>query len=239
MEVNALATYKKALETMSAKKVSSGRTSADDDVMFMRSYNGVKHQEACELEPPTFGKKKPKTSGVTIPEGGPSDITRSLQAAPFHGADDVEEKEFRNLKQKVKAHDEAMLLMAAANTTLRQEFKDLPEEMVNLRVAAENISDEMVMAINDVKILVRWKLIRVWLRHLTNSWRSEIFELAFQCHRFEVNQHPVAEVSPVLLRSGQSVPRERAVDGTNGMLIDGATLPSINGDVRMWAEHIL
>ena len=64
MEVNALATYKKALETMSAKKVSSGRTSADDDVMFMRSYNGVKHQEACELEPPTFGKKKPKTSGV-------------------------------------------------------------------------------------------------------------------------------------------------------------------------------
>lgn len=74
----------------------------------------------------------------------------------------------------MKAHDEAMLLMAAANTTLRQEFKDLPEEMVNLRVAAENISDEMVMAINDVKILVRWKLIRVWLRHLTNSWRSEV-----------------------------------------------------------------
>lgn len=74
----------------------------------------------------------------------------------------------------MKVHDEAMLLMAAANTTLRQEFKDLPEEMVNLRVAAENISDEMVMAINDVKILVRWKLIRVWLRHLTNSWRSEV-----------------------------------------------------------------
>ncbi|KAF3603525.1 hypothetical protein F2Q69_00036639 [Brassica cretica] len=137
---------------------------------------------------------------VTIPEGGPSDITRSLQAAPFHGADDVEvcaeimrkwtvfpdswwrrmineffwEKEFRNLKQKVKAHDEAMLLMAAANTTLRQEVKDLPEEMVKLRVAAENISDEMVMAINDVKILIRWKLIRVWLRHLTNSWKSAV-----------------------------------------------------------------
>ena len=30
------------------------------------------------------------------------------------------------------------------------------------------------------------------------------FELYFQCHRFEVNQHPVVEVMPVLLKSGQS-----------------------------------
>ena len=30
------------------------------------------------------------------------------------------------------------------------------------------------------------------------------FGLTFQCHRFEVNQHPIAEVMPVLLKSVQS-----------------------------------
>ncbi|KAF3494077.1 hypothetical protein DY000_02053063 [Brassica cretica] len=41
------------------------------------------------------------------------------------------------------------------------------------------------------------------------------FELAFQCHRFEVNQHLVAEVMSVLLKSGQSVSREEAVEKMN------------------------
>ncbi|KAF3541773.1 hypothetical protein F2Q69_00024056 [Brassica cretica] len=40
----------------------------------------------------------------------------------------------------------------------------------------------------------------------------ESFELAFQCLRFEVNQHPIAEVIPVLLKSGQSASREEAVE---------------------------
>ncbi|KAF2533251.1 hypothetical protein F2Q70_00029901 [Brassica cretica] len=38
------------------------------------------------------------------------------------------------------------------------------------------------------------------------------FELAFQYHRFEVNQHPVADVMPVLLMSGQSASQEEAVE---------------------------
>ena len=41
------------------------------------------------------------------------------------------------------------------------------------------------------------------------------FELAFQCHRSQVNQHPVAEVMPVLLKSGQSASREEAVEKRN------------------------
>ena len=39
-----------------------------------------------------------------------------------------------------------------------------------------------------------------------------IFELSFQCHRFEVNLHPVAEVMHVLLKSGQSASREEAIE---------------------------
>ncbi|KAF3515844.1 hypothetical protein DY000_02061581 [Brassica cretica] len=55
----------------------------------------------------------------------------------------------------------------------------------------------------------------------------------------EFTTHPVADVMPVLLNSGQSTSRDEAVDGTNGMPIDGAPLPSIDGDARMRTEHIL
>ena len=41
------------------------------------------------------------------------------------------------------------------------------------------------------------------------------FELAFQFHRFEVNQHPIAEVMPILLKSGQSASREEAGEKRN------------------------
>ncbi|KAF2553353.1 hypothetical protein F2Q68_00033734 [Brassica cretica] len=43
--------------------------------------------------------------------------------------------------------------------------------------------------------------------HMT--YRSE---LAFQCRRFEVNQHHVADVMLVLLKSVQSASREEAVE---------------------------
>ena len=39
-----------------------------------------------------------------------------------------------------------------------------------------------------------------------------IFELAIQFHRFEVNQNPVADVMPIILKSGQSASREEAVE---------------------------
>ncbi|KAF3611557.1 hypothetical protein DY000_02048078 [Brassica cretica] len=42
--------------------------------------------------------------------------------------------------------------------------------------------------------------------------RRYIFEFAFQLRQFEVNQHPVSEVMPVLLKSGQPASREEAVE---------------------------
>ena len=44
------------------------------------------------------------------------------------------------------------------------------------------------------------------------DWAYISFDLAFQCHRSQVNQHPVAEVMPVLLKSGQSASREDAAE---------------------------
>ena len=47
---------------------------------------------------------------------------------------------------------------------------------------------------------------------LAHSLHKIELELAFQYHRFEVNQHSVAEVMPVLLKSGQSASREEAAE---------------------------
>ena len=38
------------------------------------------------------------------------------------------------------------------------------------------------------------------------------FELKFQCHQFEVNQHLIVEVMLVLLKRGQSASREKDVE---------------------------
>ncbi|KAF2612663.1 hypothetical protein F2Q70_00012029 [Brassica cretica] len=43
-------------------------------------------------------------------------------------------------------------------------------------------------------------------------WILPLLYHAFQCHWFEVNQHPIAEVMPVLLESGTSGSREEAVE---------------------------
>ena len=42
--------------------------------------------------------------------------------------------------------------------------------------------------------------------------KKYIFELAFQCHRFEVHQHHVAEVMSVLLKISTFASREEAVE---------------------------
>ncbi|KAF2582062.1 hypothetical protein F2Q68_00004696 [Brassica cretica] len=50
-------------------------------------------------------------------------------------------------------------------------------------------------------------------RSMKHQWcRSTSVALDFQCLWFEVNQHPVADVMPVLLKSGQSASREEAVE---------------------------
>ncbi|KAF3502927.1 hypothetical protein F2Q69_00043238 [Brassica cretica] len=64
------------------------------------------------------------------------------------------------------------------------------------------------------------------------------FELAFQCHRLEVNPTVRSDVMPVLLKSGMSASRDKVVEEMNGMSIVGAPLVAIEGDARTWAEPI-
>ncbi|KAF3541267.1 hypothetical protein F2Q69_00023578 [Brassica cretica] len=66
--------------------------------------------------------------------------------------------------------------------------------------------------------------------------------LAFQCHRFEVNQHHVAEVMPVLLKSGQSAPGEEAVEkrnlGEKGGTPSGSSWNSFDPPVSLANKNI-
>ncbi|KAF2598582.1 hypothetical protein F2Q68_00010707 [Brassica cretica] len=64
-------------------------------------------------------------------------------------------------------------------------------------------------------------------------------ELAFQCCRSEVNQHPIAEVMPILLKSGQVCLARESCREEERMSIDARLLISIDMDDRMRAEHIL
>ncbi|KAF2551363.1 hypothetical protein F2Q68_00033641 [Brassica cretica] len=54
------------------------------------------------------------------------------------------------------------------------------------------------------------------VRLIPSFYTCYIFELAFKCHRCEVHQHPVAEIMFALLKSGQSVSREEAVEEMKG-----------------------
>ncbi|KAF2596446.1 hypothetical protein F2Q68_00009098 [Brassica cretica] len=47
---------------------------------------------------------------------------------------------------------------------------------------------------------------------IDRPWILPTFSHDFQYRRSEVNQHPVAEVMPILLKSGQSASREEAVE---------------------------
>ena len=89
--------------------------------------------------------------------------------------------------------------------------------------------------------------IRVWWlamdRYIFMVWLSPsfdtryCFELAFQCRRFEANQHPIAEVMRDLLKSGVCLVRGN-YRGDEGMSIDDKSLVSIDGDPRRRTEPI-
>ncbi|KAF2541243.1 hypothetical protein F2Q68_00030895 [Brassica cretica] len=64
---------------------------------------------------------------------------------------------------------------------------------------------------------------------------SEIFESAFQCHRFDVNQHPIAEVMLILLKSGQSASREEAVEEMKDYRSCGLD-HAVNHVLSVWQE---
>ena len=75
------------------------------------------------------------------------------------------EKEIRALKLTVQNQEEAMERVKTENASLQKQLEDKEEDICELRYAAEVFDTEKAMAINGTKLVVRWELMREWLRH--------------------------------------------------------------------------
>ena len=80
------------------------------------------------------------------------------------------DKEFKELRVKVRNQEEAGELAATENVSLRGQLKKREEELNDLKDAAETFHAEKVMAVSGAKVVARWELMREWLSGQTNSW---------------------------------------------------------------------
>ncbi|KAH0871925.1 hypothetical protein HID58_069287 [Brassica napus] len=87
------------------------------------------------------------------------------------GAVLAKEKEIKALKLAVQHQEEAMERVTTENVSLQKQLEDKEEDICELRYAAEVFDTEKAMAVNGAKVMVRWELMREWLRHQTDSWK--------------------------------------------------------------------
>ncbi|KAF2557201.1 hypothetical protein F2Q68_00016714 [Brassica cretica] len=82
----------------------------------------------------------------------------------------TKEKEIRALKLTVQNQEEAMERVTTENASMQKQLEDKEEDICEWRYAAEVFDTEKAMAANGAKVVVRWELMREWLRHQTDSW---------------------------------------------------------------------
>ncbi|WZZ63489.1 hypothetical protein YC2023_074859 [Brassica napus] len=108
------------------------------------------------------------TAGEALPPMGGD---RLLPVGPLSGAVLAKEKEIKALKLAVQHQEEAMERVTTENVSLQKQLEDKEEDICELRYAAEVFDTEKAMAVNGAKVMVRWELMREWLRHQTDSWK--------------------------------------------------------------------
>ncbi|KAF3588688.1 hypothetical protein F2Q69_00028859 [Brassica cretica] len=80
------------------------------------------------------------------------------------------ELEVCNLKDKVKDLEKVAETSSADALTTSQKNQELGEEIDALKSAVETFKFEMVMAVNGVRVVARWELMREWLRKHSAQW---------------------------------------------------------------------
>ncbi|KAF3511054.1 hypothetical protein F2Q69_00006508 [Brassica cretica] len=86
----------------------------------------------------------------------------------------AKEKEIKALKLRVRNQDEAGMLAASENVSLREHMERREEEICDLRCAAETFDVEKALAVNGARMVTRWELMRECLNHQTDSWDLEV-----------------------------------------------------------------
>ncbi|KAF2534687.1 hypothetical protein F2Q70_00030023 [Brassica cretica] len=82
----------------------------------------------------------------------------------------AKERETKALKLKVQNQEEALEHVATENAFLQKQLEDKEEDICELKYVTEVFDDEMAMAVNGAKVVVRWELMREWLYRQTDSW---------------------------------------------------------------------
>ncbi|KAF3522324.1 hypothetical protein F2Q69_00048421 [Brassica cretica] len=82
----------------------------------------------------------------------------------------TKEKEIRALKLTVQNQEEAKERVRTENASMQKQLEDKEEDICERRYTAEVFDTEKAMAANGAKVVVRWELMREWLRHQTDSW---------------------------------------------------------------------
>ncbi|KAF3606883.1 hypothetical protein DY000_02047859 [Brassica cretica] len=80
------------------------------------------------------------------------------------------ELEVCDLKDKVKDLEKVAETSSADALTTSQKNQELGEEIDALKSAVETFKFEMVMAVNGVRVVARWELMREWLRKQSAQW---------------------------------------------------------------------
>ncbi|KAL0645843.1 hypothetical protein Bca4012_044134 [Brassica carinata] len=76
----------------------------------------------------------------------------------------------RDLKDKVKDLEKVAKASSADALTTSQKNQELGEEIDTLKAVAETLKFEMVMVVDGARVVVRWELMREWLRKQSAQW---------------------------------------------------------------------
>ncbi|KAF2557432.1 hypothetical protein F2Q68_00016794 [Brassica cretica] len=196
----ALAEYKRALEVMSAKKAAPKKAALsenDDEVSSSSDPATVLANLNTKVFPltPVILPEGDSSASIKLIQGDLLQATSQLfhlgERMGDHASlkDDLaqltfqlreekdnvlaKEMEIKALKLKVRNQDEAGVLAAAENVSLREQLEQREEEVCDLRCAAETFDAEKTMAVSGAIVVARWELMREWLNHQTDSWDLE------------------------------------------------------------------
>ncbi|CAH8353051.1 unnamed protein product [Eruca vesicaria subsp. sativa] len=78
--------------------------------------------------------------------------------------------ELRDLQTNIKAIEGAVETSSSEVLTLSRRNQELEETLERLRTERKTLEDMKVMAVNGVKIISRWEMMRDWLAGRSHSW---------------------------------------------------------------------
>ncbi|KAF2567091.1 hypothetical protein F2Q70_00026034 [Brassica cretica] len=176
-----MAAFKEAAKAITSKKGSASKTNTEDDVMVTgsrryREQTQVIHG-SCQSEfqgVPSISNYSSGGRSLRGDSGSPGWTTSNFVPALSYGKRLSKEglsfnrEEMEELTRQL--YDEKSKGAAREPEIQDLQAKELEETIGELKMAAETFNDEMVMAVNRVRITALWELMRERLKRQTSKW---------------------------------------------------------------------